>query len=372
MKIAFIGGRNIHKLGGIETYMYHLCTELVKLGYEPIVFCESDFDGEEDLNGFKVIYQKSPKSGLAKKFTKPILGLRAMHRLVHSMPDVSVYHFNAAGPAYLGLYARSHNKSTIYQGHGLEWKRTKYGAVSRIMIRLIETIVVKCFTKYGTAVSDEQTDYWNNRGQHFVTIPCAVNLPEKIFPQSVMTKYNLEREGYFLSLGRLVQEKNPDYLIKAYISSGIKEKKLVIAGSNDSDLSYVKYLFSLASGNPNIIFTGAVYGDDKEALIQNCFAFCIPSTLEGLSITLLEAMSHSRVVIASDIPSNIEGLGKNGIWVKYEDVESLKDAILDVYNNPEKYSHIGQLNRKRVECNFTWEQSAKKYDNFISNIVNKQ
>ena len=33
MKIAFIGGRDIHKLGGIENYMYNLATELVKLGH---------------------------------------------------------------------------------------------------------------------------------------------------------------------------------------------------------------------------------------------------------------------------------------------------------------------------------------------------
>lgn len=39
MKIAFIGGRDIHKLGGIENYMYNLATELVKLGHEPVVYC---------------------------------------------------------------------------------------------------------------------------------------------------------------------------------------------------------------------------------------------------------------------------------------------------------------------------------------------
>lgn len=42
MKIAFIGGRDIRKLGGIESYMYNMATELVKKGHEPIVYCESD------------------------------------------------------------------------------------------------------------------------------------------------------------------------------------------------------------------------------------------------------------------------------------------------------------------------------------------
>ena len=59
MKIAFIGGRDIHKLGGIENYMYNLATELVKLGHEPVVYCESDRNEKELVNGFCVIHQKS-------------------------------------------------------------------------------------------------------------------------------------------------------------------------------------------------------------------------------------------------------------------------------------------------------------------------
>ena len=62
MKIAFIGGRNIHKLGGIETYMFNLCSKLKEMGHTPIVYCESDSNYEEVVNGFKVVHWKSPKS----------------------------------------------------------------------------------------------------------------------------------------------------------------------------------------------------------------------------------------------------------------------------------------------------------------------
>ena len=58
MKIAFIGGRDIHLLGGIENYMLNLATTLVEQGHEPIVYCESDRNGEEWVNGFKVIYRR--------------------------------------------------------------------------------------------------------------------------------------------------------------------------------------------------------------------------------------------------------------------------------------------------------------------------
>ena len=90
-------------------------------------------------------------------------------------------------------------------------------------------------------------------------------------------------------MGRLVQDKNPDYLIKAFIASGLRllDKKLVIAGSNDADQAYVDCLHKLAEGYSNILFTGSVYGDDKEKLLAECMAFCIPSTLEGLPLRYL-------------------------------------------------------------------------------------
>lgn len=42
MKIVFIGGRDIHLIGGIESYMYNLASTLVRFGHHPIVFCESN------------------------------------------------------------------------------------------------------------------------------------------------------------------------------------------------------------------------------------------------------------------------------------------------------------------------------------------
>lgn len=61
MKIAFIGGRTFHHPDGIATFMYNLATELVGMGHEIIVYQESDHNGEEMVNGFKVIHQKSTK-----------------------------------------------------------------------------------------------------------------------------------------------------------------------------------------------------------------------------------------------------------------------------------------------------------------------
>lgn len=369
MKIAFIGGRDIHKLGGIEAYTYNLCTELVKMGHEPIVFCESDRDEEEVVNGFKVFHQKS----LDSKFkTKPYLGMRAVKKLLKEYPDVKFYHFNHGGPAFLGgPWARLHNKTTLIQQHGIEFRRTKWTPLQRFIMKCTEGYSICLCGKYSTSVSLEQVERTEQLyHKHCWYIPTAVNLPVDIEDESILDRFNLQHEGYFLYLGRLVQDKNPDYLIKAFIASGVNKRKLVVAGSNDQDPGYVSYLKALATNNGNVIFTDAVYGDDKETLMKHCAAFCIPSTIEGLAITLLEAMSYARICIASDIPANKEGLGENAIWVKAEDVDTLKDAIKHVDSDFESLKVNGQQNYDRIKESFTWPRIATMYMDMVNEIMN--
>jgi len=366
MKIAFIGGRDIHKLGGIENYMYNLATELVRLGHEPIVFCESDRNETEWVNGFRVIHRKSIDS---KFWNKPILGLKAIVYTLRHEKGTDLFHFNAGGPAYFAWIARLFGKKTVYQGHGIEWRRTKWKAYQRLIMQVTNAWVLLVATKYATAVSEEQTDLlWERYRKRCETIPTAVNLPKSDIGSDILERYALKKNNYYLYLGRLVQDKNPDYLIKSYLKSGIGDWKLVVAGSNDADPEYVAGLRKLASGNPNIVFTGAVYGDDKEALLAACGAFCIPSTIEGLAITLLEAMSYGRICIASDIQANKEGLGENGVWVKAEDVDSLSWAMLTVHADFAELSETGKRNRERIEAGFIWDKVAAKYERFIKSL----
>lgn len=366
MKIIFIGGRDIHQLGGIENYMYNLATCLKNKGYEPVVFCESNRNEVEIVNGFKVVHNKSIGS---RYLCKILLGHKATAMALFREREAKIYHYNGWGPAIASWIAALCGKTVIYQSHGLEWKRTKYTPLQQRIMKMMERLTVKVM-KNITAVSQEQTDFFFTcYGKTAVTIPTAVNLPGENHESVILDKYGLMHEGYYLYLGRLVQDKNPDYLIKAFNKSGIKEKKLVIAGNNDQDLKYVDYLHKLASGNPSVIFTGAVYGNDKEKLLRNCFAFCLPSTLEGLPITLLEAMSHKRICLASDIPANKEALGDSGVWVRYEDVDDLCDKLLFILKNHEALEIQKEKNYRRVVDNFTWSRVADLYIQYIRKLA---
>lgn len=369
MKIAFIGCRDIHKLGGIESYMYHLCTELVRLGHEPLLYCESDHDGTETVNGFRVIHWKSPRSVYVCKIW---LGLRSTLHTLRHYPDIRLFHYNAAAPSMSSWIARLFGRKTIMMGHGLEWKRTKYSPIQRKLVRFVEGTTAYTNTNL-LMVSQEQTDWFAARyGKNCVTVPTATNLPDLNGTDSdILGRYHLTAEGYYLFLGRLVQDKNPDYLIKAFRAMPSLHSQLVIAGDNPSQPDYVAKLKALAEGDSRIVFTGSVYGNDKETLLRHCKVFCIPSTIEGLSISLLEAMSYAKPVIASDIPANREGLDDNGIWVRPENVEDIMEKITYCEDNAGALSELAQDNRRRVEKYFTWQIIGKQYSDYIESLFNK-
>lgn len=369
MKIAFIGGRDINVLGGIESYMLNLATELVKMGHEPVVFCESDYDGEEFVNGFKVIHQKGFKSNL---ICKPWCGLKATWRVITRMRDVDFIHYNAWPPSLWSPLALLFGKKSLMQGHGLEWQRSKYSSRQQKVMRFMELITAH-INRNLIMCSEDQCRYFKKHyGRDATTIPTAIYLPDNDISinSDIINRFKIKEKKYFLFLARLVQDKNPNYLISAFQKLKPEGYQLVIAGNNPANSQYVSHLKNLAKSNKDIIFTDAVYGDDKIQLLRNAFCFCIPSTIEGLSISLLEAMSYRLPIIASDIPANREVLEDDkAFWVKPENDNDLVNAYREVIDNQESLEGMISYNYNKVASSYTWDKVAKQYIDTISYML---
>ena len=357
MKIAFIGGRTFHHPDGIATFMYNLATELVNMGHEPIVYQESDHNGEEYVNGFKVVHQKSTKSAIYNKIG---LGVKSTFNVVFKQNDVQLIHYNCGGPALLSsIFARMFGLKVVLQLHGLEFKRTKYSPFWRWVSKTLFDFYCRIFRNI-TVCSNEQHEYIKNRcNKDSTIITGAVNVSKIESHSDILERFNIKPNNYILYMGRLVQDKNPDYLIKGFIESNHGEKQLVICGSAAPGSSYGDNLHQLASDCDNIIFTESVFGNDKDAIFRNCWAYCLPSTIEGLPISLLEAMSYAKVCIASDIPANKEALGDSGVWVRKENVDDITLRLNELYDNYDKYKWQQNANLERVLEKFTGKSKAE-------------
>lgn len=95
-------------------------------------------------------------------------------------------------------------------------------------------------------------------------------------------------------------------------------------------------MHTLAEDEPNIIFTGAILGADKDTILRNIWVYCLPSSMEGLPISL-EGMIYGKVHIDSDITVNKEAFGNSGIWVRKENAEDITYVLNSLYTYFENY-----------------------------------
>ncbi len=368
MKIIFIASRSLDKIGGIETYMKYLTPKLVKKGYEVILYTDGGWFNKSTYKGVTIISLPGINS---KVGTKILLGFIAtMHSIIVNR-NVDIYHYNANAAAIFSFLPKLLNKHVVYQGHGLEWKRAKWSPFMQKMIRYLDDFVIGINNNI-TMVSQEQSDYVMSRyHKPSHTITSGVDIKSQKFDTKILDKFKIVENNYILYLGRLVPEKKADILIEGFIKADYKDLQLVIAGDDVNEKQYIKNLKNIAGGHENIIFTGAVFDEDKESLVQNCKIFCIPSELEGLPITLLEAMSYGKICLASDIEANIEALSDCGIYFNVNNSDDLATKIDNIMDQFESNELLGSLAKQRIENNFTWDIISNNFDKYYKSLLSK-
>lgn len=190
--------------------------------------------------------------------------------------------------------------------HGIDWQREKWkNGFGSKFIRQGERNAVK-YADEIIVLSKGVQDYFQEtygRKTHF--IPNGVNRPAIKNAEIITEKYGLTKDSYFLFLGRLVPEKGIRYLVEAF--KQIKtDKKLVIAGGSSDTDEFACKLKELSKSDSRIIFTGFVQGEILDELYSNAYVYTLPSDLEGMPLSLLEAMSYGNCCLVSDIPECTE------------------------------------------------------------------
>ena len=403
MKIAMIGGRDINSVGGIEYWMKHLSRHLAARGHQVTVYCESDRDAVREEDGVRVVSVKAPKSRYLCKIFASWRATRMAVRL-----GVDLIHYNVWPAALWRFLAERKGITTVLMGHGFEWKRSKYNAIQRWILRRCEACAARS-ARHIVLCSQEQTDWYV---RHYgcagkaVTIPSAVDLPPLdqpsvdlpvVMPETACSSVSRKGTGAssisrmgpgsssvagrpltLLYMGRLSPEKNIDTLIRAFASvsretnafSDGPRPRLLLAGSLDRNSAYGRRVLSLVEESDAVTYLGEVYGEEKERLLREASLFCLPSSVEGLSVALLEAASHRIPILASDIPSNCEVLAEAAFWVKPEDPASLEAALRACFARlgEAEIRTLTEAAYERVAEHFTWERSAARYESYIRSL----
>lgn len=350
--------------GGIERHVEEIATRLVAMGHQVTVYCRPYYTTTDKE------YYKGVR--LLKLPTIPSKNLDAIvHTFIATMhimlEDYDIVHYHAIGPGTLAILARMAGKNTVITVHGLDWQREKWGRQAKLFLKFGERASV-LFPYNTIAVSKFLKNYLEEKYRRPVTyIPSAVTEP--IFrPPDKIREYGIGERDYILFVARLVPEKGAHLLIDAYKRLD-PDKKLIIAGGSSHSDDYVAELQKHASDK--IIFTGYVYGDVLHELYTNAYCYVHPSTIEGLPVTLLEAVAYGNCVIASDIPPNLEVVADAGTIFKSQSVEDLCRALEEVLADPTKARELGERAKARGVEEYNYDRVTERTEKLYHEVLER-
>ena len=349
--------------GGIEIVVTEISTRMAALGHSVTVYNRKG----KHISGGKIKKLKEYKDVKIKEvFTIDRKGFSAMTSsffacFIAGFGKYDVIHIHAEGPAFFSFIPKMLGKKVVVTIHGLDWDRAKWGKFASWYIRTGEKNAVR-FADEIIVLSQGVKDYfWNIYHRETKFIPNGVNRPE-IREVREIAKYGLEKDSYVLYLGRIVPEKGEHYLIKAWKEIET-DKKLVIAGGISDTVGYGKKLKDLAAGDDRIIFTGFVQGRMLEELYSNAFIYCLPSDLEGMPLSLLEAMSYGNCCLTSDISECAEVVEDKAVTFRKGNIKDLKKKLERLLIDREAVENYKKEAADFICSKYSWDDVVEKTTN---------
>ncbi len=364
LRIAVFGQKRLSREGGVEIVVKELCTRMARQGCQVTCYNRSghhvsgaEYDDIDNAN-YEGIRQKYvptiEKKGLAA------VSASAFAALYSAFGKYDVVHIHAEGPAFFSWLPKMFGKRVVVTIHGVDWQREKWqSGFGSKFIRQGEKNAVK-YADEIIVLSKGVQDYFKEtygRETHF--IPNGVNRPQIREANLITDKFGLKKDSYILFLGRLVPEKGIRYLVEAF--KNVKtDKKLVIAGGSSDTDSFMEELKGLAKDDERILFTGFVQGAMLDELYSNAYIYTLPSDLEGMPLSLLEAMSYGNCCLVSDIPECAEVVEDKALIFKKADVQDLQEKLQDACDHPEKVEAHKKQAADFICKKYNWDEITKE------------
>ena len=365
LRIAMFGHKRMpsHE-GGIEIVVEELAVRMVQMGHEVTCYNRKghhvsgkQFD-ENQMSEYRGVRLK----GLPTLDNKGLAALTSSFAgsILTAFGKYDVVHIHAEGPAAFCWLPRLMGKRVVVTVHGLDWARAKWkGSFGSKYIHFGEKMAVRFADEIIVLNESTQAYFKEKYGRETLFIPNGVTRPETRPAQMIEKEFALTKDSYILYLGRIVPEKGGYYLCEAFKKLHT-DKKLVIAGGSSDSQEYFDELKRLAADDARILFTGFVDGQIREELYSNAYAFVLPSDLEGMPLSLLEAMSYGNCVITSDIEECTSVAEDCGLTFKKGDAEDLLRVLQEVCDQPQRVEQMKKQVADFVCSKYNWNDIAAR------------
>jgi glycosyltransferase involved in cell wall biosynthesis len=358
--VAVLGLRGVPATwGGVERQCEELYSRLAAAGFPITVYCRTSYVRENlrHYRGLRLVRLPTLPGKHLEAFVHTFLA--CLHLALHPQDIAHIY---SQGPALFAPLIRVLCPwcRVFFTCGGLDWQRGKWSSAASLVLRLGQWCSAR-FTDVRIMVSQTLVRYYHDAyGVDSLYIPNGVAAMEARPLGDLAGALGIAPRGYALFVGRLVPEKRVQDLIAAVVAHrpGLT---LVIAGGTAASEAHVAGLQAATAGSPAVVFAGYRFGEELAALFSNARVYVTASELEGLPLSLLEAMAYGLPCLASDIPPHREALGDTGAYVPVGDVAGIARELAAAAQAPlSELAARGEACRERATRVFSWDRAAER------------
>lgn len=346
-------------IGGAEKVISEIARGTTGLGISVEVMALSPnlVEREVQVNGHSVYRCRSNFEIASTPFS-----LSAFLRFRQKMEEADMVHYHFPYPfADLLHLITGVNKPTLVTYHSDIIKQKYLRVIYKpLMHRFLSSVDHIVATSPNYFASSKVLMRYENK-----TSVIPIGLEKSHYSTAVFEKHNYWRERFgprfFLFVGALRYYKGLHILIEAARNS---DYPIVIIGAGpvESELRHQAERL----GIQNIHFLGLLSEEDKNSLIQNCYAVVFPSNLrsEAFGVSLLEGAMYGKPLISSEIGTGtcyVNEHNRTGIVVPANDPSAFRQAMDRFWNNPDEVAAMGRRAEARYRELFTGKQMAEAY-----------
>ena len=359
--------------GGIEKVMYDITMGLSQRQVYCDMLCASA-EKQKPENLLLNDYARILCVSTWKKVAATMLSPAMIFRLRKINKEYDIIHIHHPDPmACLALFLSGYKGPVVLHWHSDILKQKMllklYSPLQNWLLRRAKVIVGT------TPVYVQESPFLENIQRKVISVPIGIDEMKPVPGRVAQIKERYAGKKIIFSLGRLVEYKGYEYLIKA--SQKLNDDYIILIGGKGPLQEYLQSLIDELGVRKKVKLLGFIDDKDLPDYFGACDLFCLSSIwkTEAFGIVQIEAMSCGKPVIAMNIPeSGVSWVNINrfsGINVKPEDADALAEAITAVLTDECLYEELARGARRRYETMFTKELMTELCLNLYSGVLDR-
>lgn len=381
LRIAMVGQKGVPaRFGGVETHVENVATRLAQRGHEVWTFCRSRFlpsrTGSIPSEGYRVTGSQHTYKGVRLLY-RPSINTKHLDASSHTFlcalessigHKFDLVHFHGIGPSAFAAVPKLFGKKVVSTFHALDWRQVKWNGLAKSILKRGEALGAKRSDGIITVSKILKTYVKERYDIDAEYIPNGANVRGTRGGAGDIGRFGLKPGGYVLTVGRIIRDRGLHHVIEAFKQIP-GEIKLVLVGSETPHTAYTEELVEMADGR--VVFTGNVFGEALEDLYQNCLLYVLASFVEGLPITVCEAMAHGSPLLLSDIPENREVGGDAGMYFNAGDTNGLRLMLEGLLEDGSTRERLSAMGLERARNTYNWDRITEQIESYYHRVLGR-